>query len=87
MASAATSGSVISGLASCTAATIICSKQIAMIEVAFMKNENAGFCGFHSHGNVFGEVELRATDFEVGHGLSGDIMITHNAHLCVMCVF
>jgi len=38
-----------SGLASCTAATIICSKQIAMIEVAFMAKENAGFCGFHTN--------------------------------------
>jgi hypothetical protein len=36
VASASTAGSVIIGLASWTAATIICSKQIAMIEVADM---------------------------------------------------
>ena len=50
MASAATAASVISGLASCTAATNSCSKQIAMIDVAFIDKEKAGFSGFQFHG-------------------------------------
>ena len=72
MASCATSSSAMSGMASRTAATIICSNATAYTDTTFMKVvEKATLRGFHNERHIVAELEqiLRTSSVAIGHSL------------------